>query len=396
MRDGGRRLVLAGLLLAGALIGWQQLRLGPGLLETRLASSARQALAQEEPGRAAADGVALLRVAPLSAVTGNVLAEVALARNDPDGAAALYALSAGRDLRDLASHAWLADHHGRHGRYREAMEHLGLLLDVHPALRGEVFPALVGFMAGPDGMEAILELLRDAPAWRRAFLVQAARELERVDPLLELHTRLRTGERPLTQAELAPVVDRMVRDGEARRAWVLFAASLPEDALPLLGNVFNASFEAEPGGMVFDWRFGRVPGALIERVQELDDQGQSITALRVEFLNRRVPFRHVSQLLVLEPGEYRLHGRVRLESLRSGPGLEWVVQCAEGGRGIAGRSERFRGTRAWSAFEARVEVPPDCRAQWLRLQLPARVDSEQQIVGRLWFDGVRISRLQGP
>lgn len=396
MSDGGRRWLLLGVLGVGVLVAVQQARLGSRLLEYRLVEQTREALAQGRVEEARAQGEALLRIAPVSPRSANALAAVAVAREDDDQAVRLYGLAASRDLRDVISHAWLADHHGRRGAYAPALRHLGLLIDVHPSLRAELFPALAAFMATSAGLDATAGLLSEAPPWRQAFLAVAARESEDVEPLVAMHRRFAGTPAALTAPELAPVLDRMVRDGNARRAWLLFAASLPEESLVLLGNVFNDGFEAEPTGLPFDWRFGRVPGALVERVEVVDDRGERSTALHVEFLNRRVAFRHVSQLLVLDPGRYRLHGRVRLEGLRNDRGLEWVVQCAEGGSQVLGRTERFSGTSAWAAFQADVEVPPGCAAQWLRLQLPARIDSERQVVGRIWFDGVRISRQRDP
>jgi len=40
------------------------------------------------------------------------------------------------------------------------------------------------------------------------------------------------------------------------------------------------------------------------------------------------------------------------------------------------------------------EVPTDkCGGQWLELQLPARIPAEQRIGGLVWFDDLKISRI---
>jgi hypothetical protein len=106
-----------------------------------------------------------------------------------------------------------------------------------------------------------------------------------------------------------------------------------------------------------------------------------------------VPFSHVSQLLALAPGEYRLQGRVRVDSLRNERGLQWQVVCAHGDRQVLAATERVRGTELWQPFSVVVSVPEhECRAQWLQLILAARIPAEQHISGQVWYDDLRIVR----
>jgi hypothetical protein len=51
-------------------------------------------------------------------------------------------------------------------------------------------------------------------------------------------------------------------------------------------------------------------------------------------------------------------------------------------------------TATWKDIEFGFAVPAsDCPAQYLRLDLDARMSSEQFASGTLWFDDLRIARL---
>ena len=61
---------------------------------------------------------------------------------------------------------------------------------------------------------------------------------------------------------------------------------------------------------------------------------------------------------------------------------------------MLGASEPLKGTTNWRTFDADFEVPADaCPAQWLRLELDARVELEKDVNGgTIWFDDLTIRR----
>ncbi|MGH8051434.1 MAG: hypothetical protein ACREPB_12310, partial [Arenimonas sp.] len=71
------------------------------------------------------------------------------------------------------------------------------------------------------------------------------------------------------------------------------------------------------------------------------------------------------------------------------------VQCMGSELSLA-NSEPWKGNAAqWRAFSVDFEVPANqCLAQRLQLKLPARVPSEQNIGGSVWFDAMRIQKIQ--
>jgi hypothetical protein len=116
----------------------------------------------------------------------------------------------------------------------------------------------------------------------------------------------------------------------------------------------------------------------------------------VQFSGTRVNFANVEQLMLLPAGRYRLSGRVKAE-LRSPRGLWWHISCASGSKTELGHTGLVVGNLPWSDFAVEFDVPADgCPAQILQLQLPARIPSEKQIDGQVWYQSLKIDPSNGP
>jgi hypothetical protein len=99
----------------------------------------------------------------------------------------------------------------------------------------------------------------------------------------------------------------------------------------------------------------------------------------------------VRQLLLLPPGTgYQLQWRSRLDGLQVARGLRWTLTCADGPAGTILASEPLAGYSPWRQHAAAFDVPPDCPAQWLILELDARIAAETQAMGTAWFDDVEV------
>lgn len=354
---------------------------------------AAAAAAAQDPARAgqAADYARrALRANPLDGRPYRVLAQLALAEGDRDRATELFTLASQRAPRDLPAHLYLLDHHLRASRVPEALVHLDKLLRLQPGLIRRLEPLVLALAATPPAHEALADALAQQPPWRGAVLRLVATKATDLDAVMPLFDTLRQRPGGLAPTELAPWLDRLVREGRVGQAYLLWAANLPPERQQRLGNVFNGDFEYAPEPTGFGWRIGRVPGARIQRLGGPGVGGQH--ALHLAFEYRRVPFNHVRQMLALPPGRYQLAGRARADGLRSGPGLVWEVTCLKGGAPLV-RTEPLRGQTPWHDFEAAFEVPPGCDGQWLALRIPFRIEAEQQIGGRAWFDDLKVRRL---
>jgi hypothetical protein len=190
---------------------------------------------------------------------------------------------------------------------------------------------------------------------------------------------------------LSPYLDRLIRDGRydlARQTWLgTLPAALPaNEARP-----FNGDFDLPIDGLPFNWRVTTIAGAEIDIVPSLAN-GQR-PALRVQFSGRRVSFANVAQLLLLPPGSYTLAGKVKAEELDTVRGLWWRVFCADDAKNTLAHTELVSGSLPWTDFAVDFQVPDkNCRAQWLQLELPARIPSETRIEGQIWYQGLRISQ----
>ena len=93
---------------------------------------------------------------------------------------------------------------------------------------------------------------------------------------------------------------------------------------------------------------------------------------------------------MLVPGSYRLELAVKASDLRTERGLVWQISCAESGTLLA-ETDPVRGTAPWTDLKVKFSVPSsDCRAQWLKLIIPARTPSEAEVEGEAWFENFRL------
>lgn len=326
---------------------------------------------------------------PLDGRPYRILGAVAEQRGDTDRATQLYTLAVRHSPRDLPSLAWLMRHRLLEGRIDEGLTYLDAQLRVQPNLAGTLFPTLIAALDASGGQLPLAQTLAGNPRWRAGFLNRLARDARSTDAVTAVFEQLAATPGGLTDAERRAYVERLIRDHrwqQARRAW---AAGLPAQHRPADQLVFDGGFELPAGGYGFDWRIDPIAGATIERLA-----GPGITgnrALYIEFQDRRVRFAHVRQLLTLAPGHYRLAARYRLDGLRNERGLNWTLQCAENPSARLGSSRRLTGSSPWSTLELDFDVPAEnCGAQWLRLELAARIPAETQIGGRAWFDDITI------
>jgi hypothetical protein len=194
----------------------------------------------------------------------------------------------------------------------------------------------------------------------------------------------------ISEGEFDLLANRLLVRRDWPRLRELMLATVPDWASRLLQD---GGFDGVGRGPMLGWSVGKVPGADVLLAAPADAGNR---ALRVLFHDRRVPFQHVSQTLLLRPGRYQLYGRARLENLRAAMGLVWNLSCIESNAPL-GKSEHLLGSSGWRKFGFAFVVPEaNCGAQLLRLVLDARIAAEQQVVGEAWFDDMQIQRLDQP
>ena len=325
---------------------------------------------------------------PLDGRAYRVLADVASARGDRERQQALIALAVQHAPRDIAARAWAAQIALERGDAAAAVAHYDRILRVAPGAQAEVFPVLAALTATPGAREATVSRLAEQPPWRTAFLRYLASTAPTADDLPPVFEGLRA-RGGLSADENAALVGRFVRDRRWEQAFVAWAGALSAAQLSALATPVNRGFEeqAPPSGP-FEWKIGRVPGVDAGIHPSPDGQGH---ALRIEFQGRRSAFRDVRQLLLLSPGRgYRLQWRSRFDGLEASRGLRWTVTCADGTAGVILATEPSAGSSPWRTHAVAFDVPADCPAQWLTLELDARIAAETQAMGTAWFDDVEV------
>lgn len=329
-----------------------------------------------------------LKANPLETRALVLLALAAEAEEEDRLAARLVSLAGARTLRDATAHRWLFELSLRQGDYAAALSHADLMLRVHPRLRGTLLPALMAVASKPAGRGAFVARLGTAPPWRSWFLQEYSRLAADPSEPTPLYTALQSASRPPTESELAPHLDRLIAAGridEARRMWL---GSLP-DAQASDDWLHNGDFRHPVSNLAFDWIIGSVRGAEIGVEASPMGEGQ---ALRVQFGKGRVDFRHVRKLMMLPPGGYRLTGRAMAVDLRHKRGISWRLACA-GDEGMTlGATPLLLGTVTTEFAEPFTVPSNDCGAQWLVLELAARIAPEQMVDGgTVWFDSLQVT-----
>jgi hypothetical protein len=364
-----------------AALVWRNSDAEARLRELDLESAQRRySAAQSQSARAA------IRSAPLDGRGYRMLANQAELRGDLPLAMSLYSIAANRGPRDLPTLGRLINYQLSRGNRAQALAYIDQVLRVQPEMSQRIYPVLMPLAA--QYPSDVASVLLQNPPWRKQFLFQLVKQIPDSSALVRLFDLLRRSPSGLSPEELSVWLDSLIKNGQWGPAYLSWVESLSPEASKRIGNVYNGGFEVEPSQLGFDWRFDRVPGARVSRDQVTGSDGQY--ALRVEFEDRRVPFRHVRQLLALVPGTYRLQGRVRTDDLRGERGLVWTFTCAEDGRKIA-ETEPVKGRHDWKTFQIDLVVPPEkCGGQWLTLRVPARIPAEQRLGGTVWFDDLSI------
>lgn len=329
-----------------------------------------------------------LRARPLDEYALFLLGMAAERKGDAVGAQTLIREAGSRTWRNPGAQLWLFEHAAKRKDYRSALEHADAMFRVEPNFLAPLFPAIAGFTVESQGLQALGAFLASSPPWRDWVLLSLSARLYDRSHLDQLYTMLAESQNPPTHRELEAYLDRLIRDGRYRQAYRTWRQTT--QVLPDVANdvPYNGDFARPGDGMPFNWTVASAPGADADIVPADGAEGR---ALRVQFSGARVRFAHIQQMVLLPPGGYRLSGRVRADNLQTPRGLWWTVVCAGAAGPTLGRTELVSGSMPWSDFHADFVVPEEgCQAQILRLELPARIASEQQIEGRVWYQRLRI------
>lgn len=334
---------------------------------------------------------ASLMNAPLNAHALRLLGQVAAAAGNQADATKFMQAAARLSLHESIAVYWLLVWSTEQKDYKAAVYYADVMLRTLPGFDSYVLPilALVAEDKQADGL--LKTVLIGNPPWRSNFLQNLPRSVgdERVP--LDLLLTLRKSPQPPTAADVNSYLDFLVQHKMYELAYYTWLQFLPPRALHSAGLLYNGNFDIAPTSSPFDWRITQGPGVDVDIEERPDKHGAN--ALVIDFEYGRVEYHSVKQLIMLPPGQYRFEGRYKGELV--GPrGLKWRIACAESPTKAFAESEMIRGSgSAWKDTWLDFTVPEqDCRAQYLSLDLDARMPSEEFITGSILFDELQISR----
>jgi hypothetical protein len=339
--------------------------------------------------RAAAE--AGLRNEPLNARALRLLGQVSdAAKNDTDAANFMRA-AAKLSLHDDLAESWLMLKSFSAKDYQATVYYADILLRTTPELAPYVVPILAR-IAEDKGAGLIKTALAGDPPWRDLFFQMLPTSITDARTPLDLLLALRTGTNPPPPEDVNRYLNFLVQHKLYELAYYTWLQFLPAEELRNAGLLYNGSFEIAPTGSPFDWIMP--PGSGVTVDIETRPDADSGHALLLNFQYGRVDYAGVAQLIMLAPGRYRFTGRSKGELM--GPrGLKWRIACAETRSDRLAEGPMINGRMpSWSDTGFDFTVPAqNCRAQYLSLELDARMASESFVNGSVWFDDLKISRL---
>ncbi|WP_332653894.1 tetratricopeptide repeat protein [Brevundimonas sp.] len=390
-----------GVVIAAVVLAWQVVRIpiedrAPAAMAIRLSPTSPLVLrraAEEElaAGRIenarslAADSLAR---DPFSARALRVLGLTYARTNDNRRADELLTLAGNWSLRDDPAHAWLVEYRLRQGDFASAFAHADTLARRRPDLNPQLFRLfVVAAESSPRGLTALAGLLARMPPWRDTFLEHLYGIPEGDTLLGSLALSLRSGEGRFNDTELAHLYLNWA--GEGRTAGLKYLRS-QLGRPPLDRLIQDGSFSGPPAPAPFAWVMAPAPGLTADiTADETDNNNQ---ALRVQF--RGLDRNEVGyQLLLLEPGRYRLQGRIRVQEGSGVLPLAWTLACVESTEVLMDHpvvAPAENEERAWFSFDRTVVVPAArCTGQWLRL---VTRPGDRRTTAVAWTDDLRLSR----
>jgi len=385
-----------GLLAAGLIVVDTLARIGErhdpaaavavsGADASALADAAQARFDSHDLAEAERLATASLRAQALNPAAFRVLGEVADARGDQARAVALFQAAARQTRRDTITGASLLADDLKRGDVAGAVRQADTILRYAPEVSNAVFPPLAQMAQDPKGQPALAQQLATRPAWRPAFLTFLA---QGNDPsaALALMGRLVDDGAPPSDAEVSPLLNRMVDSHQYLQAFMAWQQLSPATAGRMRGNVRDGDFDGPAGAPPFGWSLQNAAGASAEILQG-PTAGAAGSALKVSYdgVSIAAPAR---QLMILGPGVYHLSVKAYVSAPRAAAHLTWAVRCAEDNRPLAATPDLALDP-GWNTLGADFQTPAGCDGQWLTL---TATPGERSDDVEVWYDAVEVRR----
>lgn len=328
---------------------------------------------------------------PLDARALRLLGQTADAGGDDADAIKMMRAAAQLSLHENIAAIWLMRKSVEAGDYKSAIGYADTLLRTNLSLGPYVVPILARFSDSKPSSDLVKSLVDSNPPWRQMFFAFLPRSVADVRTPLDILLSLKATKTPPTSDELGAYLNYLIDHKYYSFAYYAWLQFLTPDELQHVGLLYNGNFARPPSGLPFDWDIKQGSGVSID-IEDADKNGNH--GLSVDFLYGRVEYHSVNELVVLPPGDYQFTGKYRGELI--GPrGLKWRVACANDSSAPIAESAMIGGAASqWTDIAFTFSVPATaCPAQYIRLDLDARMASEQLVTGSMMFTNLGISRV---
>jgi hypothetical protein len=296
---------------------------------------------RELPPAARRDLADLARKEPLRPEPFLVAGASAQLAGDAARSERLFVAARDRHPRSAAARFMLADRLLRTGRIEAGLVEMAVLARLQPKSAQPFVPAIVAYARTPGAVERLRQFFADSPDMRDPVLLALARDPANAPLVLSLAPAPVTDPPyPEWQGTLLGALVAAGKVGEAERIWARLSGI---DRKPLL---VNPQFSPQSLPPPFSWTIGSGSAG----VAEIRENG----GLDLIYYGRE-PFDLARQLLVLQPGRYRLNSRV--QGAEGADMVSWKITCLDNralGQVPIGRTGMFA-------------VPQDCVGQNLIL-----------------------------
>ncbi|MDQ3077271.1 MAG: hypothetical protein M3Q83_00335 [Pseudomonadota bacterium] len=287
----------------------------------------------------------------------------------------LFAESKRRDPRSAAPRYFLAERYLTTGRTSKGLQEVSALARLVPGGGPLIVAGIVQIARAAGPSPELLAMLRANPTLTEAVLATLASDAANADLVMRLAAATpKAAAGADTPAWQIQLLSSLTERGEYRRArglWNRVAGAAPESA----AGLFNREFAELAAPPPFNWKLGAGSFGVVETAPG--------GKLQVIYYGRE-DAELASQLLLLEPGRYRLSLTAAGDGAANSA-VAWSLTCATANTAIA--SLPLSGaTIGGQALSTDFSVPAsNCDAQWLRLIGSAAefADSEQVTIGNL-------------
>ena len=251
----------------------------------------------------------------------------------------------------------LLDRYLREHKVKESvgeMKALGNLIG--GAASAVLTPALARMAQDPATSAQMVPMLRAEPTLHEAVLENLI--VTGADDSVVLNVAGPSARSGGSEPWKSALLSRMVSRHDFAKAWILWESFTGYRDDGAGKGIYDAGFAGLPGTPPFNWELSSGGAGVAERSQ--------VHALQVDYFGRDNG-KLAGQLLMLQPGRYRLSFRASGNAPGEGSRLVWAISCEQGNTqllqlpltGVASGQKKFAGE---------FTVPAtNCPAQWLTL-----------------------------